>query len=137
MLSGRYRTDRLVRFFSADNKEGLCTICPGESRGTIEHILVECSTMSETRQKLYMSFLDKDDVSDEAKTIIQSTFDKGTNNIVQLLLDCSVIPEVISLIQMNGPELLNDLFRFSRAWCFSIHMKRLKILGQWKNSFKT
>ena len=38
MVSGRYRTDRLVRHFYPDS-DGNCSICPENVPGTIEHIL--------------------------------------------------------------------------------------------------
>ena len=43
MLSGRYRTDQLLRHFS-DN-DGLCTLCHQNIPGSIEHLLVQCPVL--------------------------------------------------------------------------------------------
>ena len=49
----------------------------------------------------------------------------------QFLIDCSVIPEVISLTQLLGTDALYNLFKVTRTWCYSLHRDRLKILGRW------
>ena len=48
---------------------------------------------------------------------------------MQLLLDCSSIPEVITMVQSHGPEVLHHLFYVSRNWCYSVHRKRMDLLG--------
>ena len=56
MLSGRYKTDRLLRHFS-DNKEGLCQICTSNSFGSIEHLLLACPSLENHRVKLLSCLL--------------------------------------------------------------------------------
>ena len=53
------------------------------------------------------------------------------NEVMQFLLDCSVIPEVINCVQQHGSYILNDLFYVGRTWCFSIHCERMKRLCKW------
>ena len=52
MLSGRYRTDRLMRHWSKSNPHGLCRLpgCSGE-QGTLHHILLSCPALAEARGK--------------------------------------------------------------------------------------
>jgi hypothetical protein len=65
-------------------------------------------------------------------TLIANILYKGSNQkLMQLLLDCSVIPEVIASSQSHGEQVLSDLFYFSRTWCFSVHRERMKRLGKW------
>ena len=49
----------------------------------------------------------------------------------QFLLDSSVIPEVINAVQLHGEQVLYLIFKVSRTWCYSLHRKRLKLLGRW------
>ena len=51
--------------------------------------------------------------------------------IVQFLLDCSVIPVVIDIVQVYGEEVLELLFKLTRTWCHSINITRLKKLGRY------
>ena len=54
MLSGRYPTDRLVRHFHPGN-DGNCSLCSDNVSGTIEHLLMQCSSLTETRQQLLIN----------------------------------------------------------------------------------
>ena len=53
MLSGRFRTQELCKYFSPKTS-GLCLICPPElqTNEDIEHILVFCKGLSETRAQV-------------------------------------------------------------------------------------
>jgi hypothetical protein len=65
-----------------------------------------------------------------SETILDLT--KPTQPLLfQFLLDCSVIPRVISLVQEHGDDVLHHLFKISRTWCYSLHRDRLKISGRW------
>ena len=133
LLSGRYRTDKLLKHFSP-GQDGTCSICQDNCEGTVEHLLVECSSLSECRQQQFQALVEKHNISVTSKKIIGDFSVKPTSDFVQLLLDCSVIPEVISANQ-NDQNILPELFKFARTWCFNMHMTRLKILGRWKKSF--
>ena len=52
MLSGRYRTDKLMSKWSTTNPSGFCQLpgCHGEL-GTLQHILLECPSLSNARIK--------------------------------------------------------------------------------------
>ena len=68
-------------------------------------------------------------ISQHIVTII--LFSGSTNKLVQFLLDCSVLPEVIKSVQIHGDHILGDLFYLSRNWCFSLHKQRMENLGKW------
>ena len=130
MLSGRFRTDRLLRHFT-DNKEGICQACSSNEIGSIEHILLTCPSLENHRLKL-LGMIDQTDSLDETKSLIKKTMSLLSNVSVQLLLDCSSMPEVIVLRQALGEKVLEDLFKFSRTWCYTINRERLKLLGRWR-----
>ena len=50
---------------------------------------------------------------------------------LSILLDCSIIPEVIASAQNEGSNVLNMLFRLTRTWVYSLHKERMKLLGRW------
>ena len=133
LLSRRYRTDRLLRHFSKDH-DGSCKICDENCEGTTEHLLVECSALSECRHLQIYALTGRNDISDTSKELIAIFAQKSTNEFTQLLLDCSVIPEVIAASQ-SDENILPEIFKFTWTWCFSMHMRRLKLLGQWKMSY--
>ena len=130
MLSGRYRTDQLIRHFSEN--DGSCTLCNMSFPGSIEHLLLKCPALEETRRYLLEDLNKRKYSSANTNLVIKTCFQKEEMTL-QLLLDSSVLPQVISFVQTDGPQLLNELFHFSRAWCYTIHKNRLKLQGRWLN----
>ena len=130
MLSGRYRTDRLLRHFSDSNDS--CALCHQQVPGTIEHLLAQCPTLTHTTNQLLLKLQQSTDIRDTAKTLITESFN-SVKSTTQMMLDCSVIPSVISAKQKEGNSLIQELFRFTRSWCYSLHKSRLKLLGRWRN----
>ena len=130
MVSGRYRTDKLARHFNAGS-DGNCSLCSEKVPGSIDHILIKCVTLSEVRLHL-LEKLENDNVSDIAKHLILSLMNSDNpRDTVQFLLDCSTISDVIFATQSFGVSVLEELFRFTRLWCFAIHKKKLKLQGRW------
>ena len=131
-LSGRYRTESLCSHWSS-NKEGFClsqTCC--NQIETVEHILVHCQAYSPMRAKLTRLWLGSSNpiVLELASQALVSS----SSYLLQFILDCSVIPRVITATQHYGTDLLYSLFHLTRTWCFSIHRERLKIYGRWNFS---
>ena len=127
MLSGRYRTDLLTRHWSRSNPEGLCRLpgCDGEV-GTLQHILLHCPALAETRAKLishWTAFL----VPRPWLFPVVSHHSLGGDQLhLQFLLDASTLPRVIAANILN-PEILPSCLYLARTWNFSIHMTREKI----------
>ena len=107
LLSGKYRCDWACRHWSVANKEGFCKLCPGkEVLGTIEHMLVECEALEDKRILLH-KYLDQQTAEDpHLKELLHSKFNSPTPQLVQFLLDPSVVSEVIVGCQSN-------LFKFT------------------------
>ena len=132
-LSGRYRTQRLSRFWS-ENKDGICLLETCKNENIIEdtrHIILRCSGLIETRRRLFI--FTSNFISD--KPVLQpivTAYLYTTNNedlVMQFILDCSVLPMVITAYQKYGQIIHEQLFRVTRTWCRAIHRDRLKALG--------
>ena len=135
MLSGRYRTERLCRFWSR-NKRGFCLApsCQGLNiPEDLEHILVHCQSLEPARLHLN-TFTYNFSLSQHPtiQHILNSLSIPGNDQFVQFLLDCSALPSVISTVQSLVSQTLTPLFHVSRTWCYVIHRERLKILGRWR-----
>ena len=131
MLSGRYRTDRLVRHWSTTNPTGVCLLpgCSGEEVGSLEHILVYCPALSTVRSdivKLWSNFM----VPRKYLFPVVSNLTKHENTFMQLLLDPSSIPSVITATQESS-DILPCCFYLSRTWIYSIHLRRMKLMKIW------
>ena len=49
--------------------------------------------------------------------------------VMQLLLDCTVLPEVVSAVQTFGQVIRDRLLYLGRTWCYNIHRERMNQLG--------
>ena len=47
-------------------------------------------------------------------------------SVMQLLLDASVLPTVISAVQLHGNFVRDRLLYFDSTWCYNMHRERLK-----------
>ena len=95
-----------------------------------EHILLHCPAYTPTRHKLITLCLQrKDPVSHLLVTRL--LLSNSPKKIMQFLLDCSAIPEVIHSAQLYGDHIYSDIFYLSRTWCFSVHRERMKRLCRW------
>ena len=130
-LSGRYRCEKLTSHFTSTKSSPLCSICPDGSIGSVEHILLFCSALEDVRSQLLANLQKNESISKETKQIIQFNFTLSTSTKVQLLIDPSVLPDVIRETQNGNYDLIEEMFRFTRNWCFSIHRQRLKLQGKW------
>ena len=132
-LSGRYRTEKLCRFWSS-NKAGYCLLEPCNSQKILEgrkHVLLHCFSFSDNRRRLVNM------VSSIVAHMpaLSPIFDKylyqdNDDLTMQFLLDCSSLPLVIAARQFHGDIVYRLLFKFTRTWCQSIHRSRLKLLGR-------
>ena len=130
MLSGRYTTDWLSRKWSKSNPKGLCLLCPALSQcGDLPHLLLLCDTLNCKRTELYTYWEEYSKTNTHLSQLICDMKTKPTHNQVQFLLDASVVPEVIRGVQENLFS-LEDILTLTRTFCYSIHRKRLILLGR-------
>ena len=132
-LSSQYPCGKLTKNWSLTNPEGFCTFedCLNSSQlESPEHILMNCPAYSTVRTKMISMCLNvKHPITKSLVTRILLT--NSTEKIMQLLLDCSSMPNVVKSAQVYGDQIYNDLFYLSRNWCFSVHRERMKRLGLW------
>ena len=133
-LCSQYPCGERSRHWTPDNPRGLCTNQACYTEGmveTLEHVLLNCQAYSDTRLKLETVSLKLSDPISH-RLVITHLYLSPSSVQMQLLLDCSVIPDVISARQKYGQIIFDNLFYLGRTWCFSIHRERLKRLGQWQ-----
>ena len=91
-----------------------------------------CPAYTKVRQRMFSLCLS---VSNSVSlTIITDMLLKSRESdsqLMQLLLDCSALPEVIAAAQLHGDQDFTDLFYIGRNWCFCVHRERLKRMGKW------
>ena len=132
MISGRYRSESLCKHWSK-NKDGFCQLSPS-CANTVEdipHILTSCSGLSTIRDKLIKFTLNYASTVPAIQNLILSLCIPSNPRLVQFLLDCSCLPEVVRATQMYGQEVLGHLFTITRTWVYTLHKSRMKILGRW------
>ena len=134
MLSGRYRTCWLSRHWTSDSCGScslpICSLDP--TPGTLSHILTECPDLAPARQGIFSLWTDY--LKDKPlllPIIVKYTVDCQPSPNLQFLLDCTVLPDVISLSQLHGSLVHDSLLYLTRTFCFSVHKARLKLLGKW------
>ena len=136
-LSGRYRTERLCRFWS-ENNHGFCLLCQNlnlEITENIEHVLLLCAGLTEERRRLYeYSIIFAADNPILKPILDEYLFTVDNDLLMRFLLDCSVLPYVITARQLFGDNVHHLLFKLTRTWCRSIHRARLRKLGRWKQN---
>ena len=134
MLSGRFRTCWLSRHWSGDSS-GFCSLptCRlNPTPGTLCHILTECEDLSPARQRVFLLWADYlKDKSFLLPIVMKYTVGCTPAQHMQFILDCTVLPDVITLQQKLGRVVYDSLLYLTRTLCFSVHKARNKLLGKW------
>ena len=131
MLSGRYLTDKLQRHWT-QNQNGYCRLplCPPNSDGSLEHLLLHCPALLTTRTKLYELCSTIARETPLLSSVINSILLSDNNELIlQLVLDSSVLPIVIRITQLYGTHTRDRLLYLGRTWCYNIHRERMNQLG--------
>ena len=133
MLAGRYLTDMLQRHWT-QNKSGNCLL-PGcaqlSTPGTLQHLLLYCPSLADKRQKLLCLATKISSEHEALGSELSYFFSERTNpaETMQLLLDCTALPSIVSLALNHGTCLRNRLLYFARTWCYNIHRERMTQMG--------
>ena len=130
-LSSQYPCGSRTRHWSKDR--GFCTFpacLQGEVVENPEHLLLHCPAYHLSKKNLIAMCL-KIPNPVSFSIVTSSLVIASPKFLLQLLLDCSSLPEVIAAAQNYGDTIYNDIFYIARTWCFTIHRERMKRLGQW------
>ena len=134
MLSGRYRTEYLCRHWS-DNHYGYCrTGSCDQVEEQLEHILFHCPMLHNTRQYMFSIWMEKTIYYPALQNIIRRVIVSSPATFCQFVLDLSVTPDIIKLQQIEGSQILTEVFSLTRSFSFSLHRTRLISLGRWRGS---
>ena len=132
-LTGRYRSERLCRFWST-NKNGVCLLEPCRSQELfedIDHIILKCSGLTDVRRRLALFTSEYTADKPVLREIVETYLCADNDELrMQFIIDCSVLPLVISSYQHHGPIIHQQLFKITRTWCRSLHVARMKALGR-------
>ena len=126
MLSGRYRVAMLTRHWSP-TRSGTCPAPDCHDLETLEHLLVSCTYYYQTREtlkRLWISYKIPH-LGDLIPVLLSGT----PIHLVQFILDASVLPSVITLVQTYGQDILMPIFYLTRTWCYTLHRERLRLMG--------
>ena len=133
MLSGRYRTEKLCQHWSKRDGTCLAPTCVGQKYcEDIEHILVYCPSLSETRSSVFNLWEKMTNQYSYLYPIVSKALSSGSTYFCQFTLDCTTLPEVIQLKTIFGDIVIDQLMYITRTFCHSVHRQRLKNLGCWK-----
>ena len=131
-LSGRARVESLTRHWDNTNKEGICPLCKlvKPTVGTIEHFLLSggCPALVEARLEMLSFFQSYMVPRPYLFPVFQTLWGHDDSVTTQLLLDCSVIPEVIKLCQESENPVMKDIFYLTRTYVFKIYVTRRRLL---------
>ena len=135
MLSGRYRSQALLRHWRPQNT-GLCLLSDScNEMEDLPHILQRCVALKDVRKKLQDHTNEiVDSLPDYVREIVLLYCNSESQIFCDFMLDCSALPLVISAVQSYGDEVLSPLFDLTQTWLFVLHRERLKLLGRWKAS---
>jgi len=122
--------DPVLKHFSPSHN-GDCELC-GQELEDLSHLLVpRCPHLLERKALLIEYAKTVLSSSEVCLSIFSNILDNGNEDEqVQLFLDCSAIPCVISANQ-DDSTVIPLLFRVRRTWCYSLHRTRLKLLNRW------
>lgn len=110
--------------FSKKNVDPICPMCQLEEED-IAHFLTRCPALEEIRSNSFQFV--RRTVIDSVGIDIWNGHFQNRSVIVQLLLDSQQL--VLGKILPENKELLYELERQARDFCYKLHTKRLSILG--------
>ena len=132
LISGRFKTDYLSRHWVKENPEGYCILCSHlKLHDTVEHFLVSCSSLSQTREKVityWKSYSSKDDI---LRNLLAMKLSSHIPTLVQFLIDPSADSDCIKGVQQQVIK-THDLYRLTRTWCYALQRMKQQLTGKFR-----
>ena len=130
MMSGRYRTESLSRFWTA-NKHGYCLLegCK-EEIGDLEHLLVHCPGLQAVRSNLEQMWLARSALIPPLHAHIKNVLNSSPATKMTFILDCAADPEIVSLSQAHGMAVLDTALYITRTYTYFMHRQKLILTGR-------
>ena len=132
MLSGRYRSCWLRRHWNWTQESGSCRLpgC-GHVPGDVPHLLSgECPALQPLLATTLKNILDMLAPFPHLLPPVLAALEGDRETVTSFFLDPSTDKEVIKLVQLYGKlGVLCPLFQAARAWVWSAHRGRMRMLG--------
>ena len=131
MVSGRYRTEMMCRFWSV-NRKGYCMAetCY-QIQGDLEHLLVHCPALEELRDRLRRLFHQKTANIPPLHNLLLSILSSSAKEQVKFLLDSTANDELMKLVHQFGKPILDLVLYLTRTWAYYIHRQKMILIGRW------
>ena len=131
MISGRYRTEMMCRFWSS-NKRGYC-LAPTchEVEGDLQHLLVVCPSLEHNRHQLHGLWCRKTKLLEPLHHLIIQKLGSSPAELTGFILDCMSCSQLMDLVQLYGQTVLDIVLYLTRTWAYSIHRQKQILLGRW------
>ena len=130
MISGRYRTESLCRFWS-DNRQGYClaTTCSQTVRD-LEHLLLHCPALQLVRNSIVDMWLKRCAAVPDLQSLVLCVLASSAQKRMSFILDPSSMPEIVDLYQKHGMAVLDIVFHMTRTYAYGLHRKQLILRGK-------
>ena len=129
MLSGRFRCGSLLRHMYP-SVSGDCELCGEEGEDLLHIVLPRCPFLKARADNLLEYVRVTLSQSRTAADIFFNKFNsKDDKAIVQMLLDPSVVPEIIAATQSDA-QVLELILSVTTTWCYTLNRTRIKLLGK-------
>ena len=130
LLSGRYRVEALSCHWTSWNRKGLCSLpdywgTNSSHQGTVEAFLLSCPSLVAVRTALDQYTASRIVDNSVLRAVVHQCME---DDPVQFWLDCSIMPCVISSVQVQGEGFLAALFKLTRNYCHGLHKARRDML---------
>ena len=132
MVSGRYRTEAVMRFWS-NNREGYCLLpsCYGVL-GTLEHMLLDCESLEQTRRNLFEMWIHRTQWKHPyLLPVIENLLHSDNTVLLQFILNPATHPDIIFIAQNFDSSVIDHVFYLARTFAFCMHKQKLKLCDEW------
>ena len=130
MISGRYRTEMLCRFWSPTNAGHCLAQTCHQVEEDLEHLHIKCPAMQPVRQRLQNLWTMKASQLPELHTLILKVLSSPPDQQVRFILDSTANPDIVSLHQVHGQPLLDLVLYLTRTWAYCLHRDTMILIGQ-------
>ena len=132
LISGRYKTDYLARYWSKENPDGFCVLCPGlMNLDTLDHFVLHCDALTAARTNVFNYWQYYSSKDDQLRNLLIMKLRSTTETFMQFIIDPSVDSEVIRGVQNNLIK-LEDVYCLTRTWCYAVHRMKLQLTGRFR-----
>ena len=130
MASGRFRTDMMTRYWS-QNKSGYCRLptCR-QVQGTLEHLLVLCPALYNTRETMYQMWLERSVMFPNLHATIRAVLSSHSEDITQFILEPLAFPSIQEDARTHGDHYIQLLSYMIRTFAFYMNRNYKQLMDK-------